>query len=203
MAKKKKPTLRERRALRAQAAPAFAPSTAEIDMSNTETHAKQERAAAEKMPRQKAEIKQRLEQHDDAIDEMGKLIAQAGNKAFEMEQAVEKLENEHDFEEPECYTFDDLDRYKIRGWGLLENTKRELRSLVDENYKLKIQIHTHKSIFTQQTFVQKQQKAALDQQKAAIEQLRPTIGAMRDRLYEVEIVANKILGKATEKDLQS
>ncbi|PNP85265.1 hypothetical protein FNYG_01494 [Fusarium nygamai] len=155
------------------------------------------------MARKKTEIKQRLKQHDDAIDENGKLIAQAGNKVFEIEQAVNKLETEHNFEEynPECY--------ERCGWDLLGPTKTEymlskkLRSLVDENCKLKYQIDTYKSTLIPQNFVLKQQKAALDQQKAAIEQLRPTIGAMRDRLYEVEMVANQILGKATEKDLQS
>ncbi|KAF4440113.1 hypothetical protein FACUT_3636 [Fusarium acutatum] len=109
------------------------------------------------MTRQKTEVKQRLEQHEDAIDENGKLVAQTGNK----------------------YTL-----------------SKKLRSLVDENYKLKIQIYTNKSIFDPQDFV-------LKQQKAAIEQLRPTIGAMRDRVHEVEIVANQILAKGTKKDLRS
>lgn len=80
---------------------------------------------------------------------------------------------------------------------------KKLRSLVDENYKLKIQIYTIKSMFNPRDFALKQQKAALDQQKVAIEQLRPTIGAMRDCVHEVEIVANQILAKGTEKDLRS
>ncbi|KAF5237653.1 hypothetical protein FANTH_10679 [Fusarium anthophilum] len=186
-------------------------AAAGIDMSKTETHAKETAAAAKRtaaakeMARKKTEIKQRLEKHDNAIEENGKVIAEAGNKAFKMEPAVEKLENELDFEEYGLSTFDDLDRYERRGWDLLGDTKseyilsRELRSLIDENYKLKFQIDAHKSIYNPQSFVQKQQKAALDLQKDAIEQLRPTIGAMRDRLYEVEIVAHQ--SKGTEKDL--
>ncbi|KAF5645266.1 uncharacterized protein FTJAE_2516 [Fusarium tjaetaba] len=98
MAKKSKPTLRERKALQAlqeQSAPALAPPSTEVDMADMETPLDQQDTLEEfDASREIAAIKTRLDRQDGDTEENRELITIAGAKIFELEPVVNKMEDE-------------------------------------------------------------------------------------------------------------
>ncbi|KAG5746750.1 hypothetical protein H9Q69_003267 [Fusarium xylarioides] len=211
MAKKPKPTLRERRALQAlreQSAPALAPPSSDIDMTNTETPPDQQETLVEfDASRDNFAVKTRLDQQDEDIEENRELIAIAGAKIFELEPVVNKIEDEFPIVKKKLHAYckktldgfsdelDDMARVDSDKWSRI-NDRGKMSELIDkaldENAKLKEKIKKQNSALLKHAI-------ALREEKEVNAQLKADVASIMRRLAAVEDVVHPDMCEAAEK----
>ncbi|KAF5661060.1 hypothetical protein FCIRC_11986 [Fusarium circinatum] len=205
MAKKSKPPSRKRRILQAQAAPARAPPSTDIDMLNMETGLDQETLQEFDGSPDIAAVHTRLDQHQQDIKENSELITIAGAKIFELEPVIDKIEKEFPIVKNYCKKtldgfsdeLDDMARVDSDKWIRID--KRGQMSMLidkvsDENAKLKERIKEQNSALRGHAI-------ALKAEKDANAQLKADVASIMRRLAAVEDVVHPAMCEAAEQKL--
>ncbi|KAF4500298.1 hypothetical protein FAGAP_3527 [Fusarium agapanthi] len=204
MAKKPKPTIRERRALQA-----LAPPSTEIDMAKTETSLDQETLEEFDGSPDIAAVHTRLDQQQQDIEENSGLITIAGAKIFELEPVIDKIEKEFPIVKKTLHAYckqaldgfsdelDDMARVDSDKWSRIDK-RGQMSALIDkvsdENAKLKEQIKKQNSALLRHAIAYKVEKDANAQLKA-------DVASIMRRLTAVEGVVHPAMCEAAEQKL--